>query len=89
MAGEKLDEESEKAQTLVVWEWMLFPVGTALYFFSFVFYWIFRRLRRNFYIKDTFLYTPQCFEPNRSLLEFLLNYKNASTKEIEATLQQA
>ena len=88
MAGEKLDDESEKAQTLVVWEWMLYPVGTALYFFSFVFYWIFRRLRRNFYIKDTCLYTPQCFEPNRTLLEFLLNYKTASTKEIEASLQQ-
>ena len=49
MAGDKLAEASEKEKTLIVWEWMLYPVGTALYIFSFFFYWVFRRLRRRFY----------------------------------------
>ena len=58
MAGEKLTEASAKDQTLVIWEWMLYPVGTVLYICSFIFYWVFRRLRRNFYIKDVHEYTP-------------------------------
>lgn len=88
LAGSKLEDASQKERTLAVWEWMLYPVGSALYTCSFLFYWIFRRLRRNYYIKDSFEYLPQCFEPNRSLLEFLLNYKSEKTKAIEAELQQ-
>ena len=58
MAGEKLSEASQKDRTLLVWEWMLYPVGTALYLISFIVYWIFRRLRRNYYIKDSYEYLP-------------------------------
>ena len=42
----------KKEQTLAVWEWLLFPVGVCLYFFTFFFYWVFRRLRRVFFEKE-------------------------------------
>ena len=72
----------------MVWEWLLFLVGTAIYFFSCLFYWVFRRLRRRFYEKEARRYQPECFQPNRTFLEFVLDYKTKKTKAIEAKLQK-
>ena len=49
MAGEKFDALEQSEKNLIVWEWLLYPVGTALYFFTFLFYWAFRRLRRRYF----------------------------------------
>ena len=51
MAGARVMGMSHKEKTIIVWEWLLYPVGMALYVISFFFYWIFRRLRRNYYMK--------------------------------------
>jgi len=72
----------------VVWEWLLYPLGTAIYFFSFFFYWVFRRLRRRYFEKEVKRYQPQCFYPNRSFLEFVLDFKTKRTKALEAKLQK-
>ena len=82
------EDLESKERTLVVWEWLLFPVGFALYFFTFFFYWVFRRLRRVLYEKEAKKYHHQCFESNRTFLEFLLIYKSAKTRAIEAKLEK-
>ena len=73
---------------MAVWEWFLFPVGFALYFFTFFFYWVFRRLRRVFFEKEANRYHHQCFVPNRTFLEFLLVYKSEKTCKFEAKMEK-
>ena len=89
MSGEKLDEMTVKEQTLVVWEWLLYPVGTSVYVISAFFYWVFRRLRRRYYEGEVPHYHPECFEPNHSLIEFVLARKLAKTKAIEEGLKKS
>lgn len=86
LIGEKYDDLSMKEQRLVVWEWLLFPVGSSLYFFAFLAYQIFRRYRRTNNHQTAQQYRPEYFESNRSLFEFLCDYKTKKTKLIEADL---
>ena len=88
MAGEKFDALEQSEKNLIVWEWLLYPVGTALYFFTFLFYWAFRRLRRRYFETKAQRYQPQCFEANHTLLEFVICYKTAKTHAIEKSLQK-
>ena len=78
-------EKGEK--TLVVWEWFIYPIGTTVYFCTFFIFWVLRRMRRRYYELDSKRYHAECFEANRSFLEFILDRKFAKTKEIEAGLE--
>ena len=72
----------------MVSEWLLYPVGCSLYFFSFLAYWVFRRLRRRYFEKEAEHYKPQLFEPNRTFQEFILNYKSKTTRMIEEQMMK-
>ena len=48
MLGANYESLSMKEQRLIVWEWLLFPVGSSLYFFACLAYWMFRRYRRRY-----------------------------------------
>ena len=84
LSGDEFDDLKEAQKTLVMWEWLLYPVGTTVYVVTFFFFWVLRRLRRRFYESEVKRYNPECFQANRSFLEFVLDRKFAKTKQIES-----